>query len=195
MTKGFGPEAVIACVHAGLDRVGENYAQEAVDKIAGVRAGGVEVTLHFIGRLQTNKVRMLAPVVDVWQSLDRDSVVDEVAKRAPAAKVFVQVNATGEPDKGGCPLDKVDLLVERAHLRGLDVLGLMTVGPTHPDPMLTRAAFRATRSCVDRLGLAECSMGMSDDLEIAVQEGSTQVRIGTALLGPRGFGGDFSRLA
>ena len=195
VTKGFGPDAIEAAVACGLDDVGENYAQEAIEKVRVLRAAGLVFRLHFIGRLQSNKVRHLAGVVDIWQIIDRASLVDELARCAPGAAVFVQVNATGEADKGGCALADVDRLVDQARSRGLDVRGLMTVGPTEPDATLTRTAFRSTRAAVDRLGLGECSMGMTDDLEIAVGEGSTLVRVGTALFGSRRFGAENSRLA
>ena len=136
VTKGFGADAVLLAHRLGCDAVGENYAQETIAKIA--ESGSAHPPVHFIGRLQTNKVKALAAVVDVWQSVDRAALVDEIAKRAPGAKVFIQVNATGEPDKGGCPLTDVAALVERARAAGLDVLGLMTVGPTTPDPQRTR---------------------------------------------------------
>jgi pyridoxal phosphate enzyme (YggS family) len=183
VTKGFGADAVTTAHRLGCDAVGENYAQEAVAKIAA--AGPQHPPVHFIGRLQTNKIRSLVDVVDVWQSVDRDSVVDELAKRAPGAQVYVQVNATGEPDKGGCPLSETPRLVERARASGLQVAGLMTVGPTDGDPVVTRAAFAAVRRAADDLGLAGCSMGMSGDLEIALEEGTTMVRVGTALFGER----------
>jgi uncharacterized pyridoxal phosphate-containing UPF0001 family protein len=129
---------------------------------------------------------MLAPVVDVWQTVDRDAAVAELAKRSgPGTAVLLQVNATAEPVKAGCAPSAVEGLVDRARGLGLDVRGLMAMGPTDGDPDRTRAAFRATRALVDRLGLAQCSMGMSDDLEIAVQEGATLVRIGRALFGDR----------
>ena len=99
--------------------------------------------------------------------------------------MLVQVDATGEPGKGGCPVADVPALVADATQAGLDVAGLMTVGPTVGGPDAARPAFRAVRRLVDELGLATCSMGMSGDLEVAVEEGSTQVRIGTALFGPR----------
>jgi len=124
-------------------------------------------------------------VVDVWQSVDRDSIVDELAKRAGGARIFVQVNATDEPDKGGCSINDVEGLVERARSRGLEVLGLMTVGPTNGDPKGTRRAFALVRALADQLGLSGCSMGMSGDLDIALEEGTTLVRVGTALFGER----------
>ena len=183
VTKGFGADAVTLAHRLGCEAVGENYAQEAVAKIAA--AGAEHPPVHFIGRLQTNKIRSLVGVVDVWQSVDRDSVIDELAKRANGARIFVQVNATAEPDKGGCPMSDAKGLVERAHTRGLEVLGLMTVGPTNGDPTATRSAFASVRELADRLGLAGCSMGMSGDLDIALEEGTTLVRVGTGLFGER----------
>jgi len=185
VTKGFDVSAIRAAVAAGLDLIGENYAQEAVPKIAAARAEGLNFEAHFIGHLQSNKVRMLAPAIDVWQTVDRESLLPAIAQRAPGARVFIQVNATDEPDKGGVVPGGVGALVEAARALGLGVAGLMTVGPTNEDAVLTRQAFRTVRSLVDEFGLAECSMGMSGDLEIAVGEGSTLVRVGTALFGGR----------
>lgn len=183
VTKGFGADAVALAQQLGCDAVGENYAQEAVRKIA--LTGTAHPPVHFIGRLQTNKVRLLVGVVDVWQSVDRDSVVAELAKRDGGARIYVQVNATDEPDKGGCPPSAAPRLVERARAAGLEVLGLMTVGPTDADPARTSAAFGAVRRLADDLGLHGCSMGMSGDLDIALREGTTMVRVGTALFGER----------
>jgi len=183
VTKGFGSDAVRVAAKLGCDAVGENYAQEAIAKLAEVE--GVRPPVHFIGRLQSNKVKSLVGVVDVWQSVDRAALVDEIAKRAPAASIYVQVNATGEADKGGCDTAEVSQLVRRAADKGLTVLGLMTVGPTDLDPTRTREAFSTVRRLADDLGLAGCSMGMSDDLRIALEEGSTMVRVGTALFGRR----------
>ncbi|CAB4691138.1 MAG: YggS family pyridoxal phosphate-dependent enzyme [Actinobacteria bacterium] len=185
VTKGFGVEAIAAAVAAGITMVGENYAQEAVPKVLRARADGLEFSTHFIGHLQSNKVRSLAPVVDVWQTIDRASLVDEVAGRAVGARVFVQVNATGEDTKFGCLPGDVAALVGSAFAAGVVVEGLMAMGPTDGDAARTRAAFATTRALADRLGLRECSMGMSADLEIAVAEGATLVRIGSALFGPR----------
>ncbi len=183
VTKGFGADAVVAAVAAGCDAIGENYAQELLDKRATIERLGPAV--HFIGRLQRNKVRQLAGVVDVWCSLDRASVVDEVATRVPGARVLIQVDTTGDPGKGGCDVGEVAALVERATERGLVVRGLMTVGPTGGASEEARSGFRRVRALVDDLGLDECSMGMSGDLDLAVEEGSTEVRVGTALFGQR----------
>ena len=183
VTKGFGADAVTAAVAAGCDAIGENYAQELLDKRVAIGRLGPEV--HFIGQLQRNKVRQLADIVDVWCSLDRVSVIDEVAKRAPGGRVLIQVDTSGDQGKGGCDVGEAAALVDRATERGLIVRGLMTVGPTGGDSEAARPGFRRVRSLVDELGLDECSMGMSGDLAVAVEEGSTEVRVGTALFGPR----------
>ncbi len=183
VTKGFGPDAVHAAAAVGLTIVGENYAQDLLTKRDALVDHQLEVA--FIGRLQSNKVRQVADVVTCWASLDRVSVIDEVAKRAPGANVFIQVNATGESNKGGCAPDDVADLVEHANSAGLHVDGLLTVGPTDQAPEEARVPFRAVRSLVDELGLEVCSMGMSADIEVAVACGSTQVRVGSALFGQR----------
>ncbi len=141
--------------------------------------------IHFIGRLQSNKVRSLSGVVDVYESVDRQSLVDSIARRSPGARVLVQVDTTGAPGKGGCPLGEAADLVAAADDAGLRVEGLMTVGPTEGGPAAARDGFRAVRALTTQLGLQVCSMGMTDDLEVAVEEGSTQVRVGTALFGWR----------
>ena len=182
VTKTFGFDACMAAFRAGCAAVGENYAQEVVAKFRDVE---IPFAVHFIGQLQTNKVRMVAPFVSMYETVDRASLVDELARRSPGAAVLVQVESSDEPGKGGCPIAAVPSLVERALGAGLEVLGLMTVGPTEGGPEAARVGFRAVRSMLDRLGLRVCSMGMSDDLEVAVQEGSTQVRVGSALFGAR----------
>lgn len=181
VTKGFGPEAANAALEAGLDALGENYAQELADKAPDVH-GNPE--WHFIGRLQSNKVKLVADLVSVWQSVDRASLVDEIAKRAPGARILVQVNATGEAQKGGCAVPDVPDLVTRAADAGLTVEGLMTVG-VDGDDAATALAFERVAGLVADLGLREASMGMTADLALAVRAGSTQVRVGRALFGAR----------
>jgi PLP dependent protein len=183
VTKGFGPEAVLAAADAGLAAVGENYAQELLTKapVAATRA----LRVHFIGQLQSNKVRQLAEHVDVWETVDRVRLVGEIAKRAPGATILIQVDTAGEQGKGGCPPGDVAALVRAARDAGLVVDGLMTVGPTAGGAEAARPGFRLVRRLADDLGLATCSMGMSGDLEVAVEEGSTEVRVGTALFGAR----------
>jgi pyridoxal phosphate enzyme (YggS family) len=182
VTKTFGPEAITAAMAAGCDAVGENKAQELVAKM---RDLDVVPPVHFVGRIQTNKVRSLAPWVAVYESVDRDSVAVEIARRRPGAIVLVQVNATDEVGKGGvAPID-APALVDRCRELGLVVAGLMTVGPTEGGPAAARPGFRIVRALRDDLGLEVCSMGMTDDFEVAVEEGSTQIRVGSALFGPR----------
>lgn len=183
VTKGFEAWAIEAAVRAGCDAIGESYAQELLAKRATIER--LQPSVHFVGRLQRNKVRQLVDLVDVWCSLDRPSLIDEVAKRAPRSRVLVQVDTTGDPAKGGCAPGDTAQLVDRARAGGLEVLGLMTVGPTGQPPEAARPGFREVRGLVDELGLTVCSMGMSDDLEIAVEEGSTEVRLGTAIFGQR----------
>lgn len=185
VTKGFGPEAIVAATGAGCVAIGENYAQELIAKRQYLDRGQGAIEVHFIGQLQSNKVRQLADLVDVFETVDRVKLAKEIAKRAPGARVLVQVDTSSELGKGGCPIDQVDDLVEQSSELGLDVVGLMTVGPTDGGPEAARPGFRRVRQEVDRLGLTMCSMGMTGDLEVAVQEGSTQIRVGTAVFGSR----------
>ena len=183
VTKAFGPSAIDAAVLAGLDDIGENYAQECVAKLKEVTAQPLP-KVHFIGGLQRNKVRRLAGHVDVWQSVDRAELGREIARRAPGADVMVQVDLSGEDTKGGCPPSDVAGLVDQLQHMELAVIGLMGIGPL-AEPEAARPGFKILRRLVDQLGLSECSMGMSADLEVAVDEGSTMIRIGTDLFGPR----------
>jgi len=180
---GAKPPTVDACraaIDAGLTHLGENRAQELLAKAPEVDG----VAWHFIGRLQTNKVRALASVVGLWETVDRADAVDEVARRAPGARVLVQVNISDEPQKGGCAVADAPVLVAQARDAGLVVAGLMGIAAMGP-PESARPAFRRLRHLADDLALVERSMGMSADLEVAVQEGATIVRVGTALFGAR----------
>ncbi len=183
VTKGFGVDAMEAALANGLVDIGENYAQELLAKRAALRSS-IAPRMHFIGRLQSNKVRRLAPVVDVWQTVDRSSLGVEIARRAPGARVLVQVNVSDEDQKGGCAPERAAPLVKELTSEGLAVEGLMAIGRTG-DPEDARPGFRLARKLADDLGLAVCSMGMTDDLEVAVEEGSTMVRLGSALFGLR----------
>ena len=184
VTKTFGHDSWLAARDAGCDGIGENYAQELLAKHG---EGPSPLPVHFIGHVQTNKVRSLIDVVDVWQTVDRASIIDEIAKRALGRRprVFLQVNTSDEESKSGCAPDDLDGLVTRCSDRGLVLDGLMTIGPTSGESVATRKAFRLLRRLANDHGLAQCSMGMTGDLEIAVEEGSTMVRVGSALFGPR----------
>jgi pyridoxal phosphate enzyme (YggS family) len=187
VTKTFPAEVATVAAAVGLVDVGENYAQELVAKAAelGREPGspGEQLRWHMIGALQRNKVKKLAGVVAVWQTVDRASVAAEIGKRDPGARVFVQVNVTEEAQKSGCSVAEAPALVDRCRELGLETAGLMTIGPTDgSDP---RPGFALLRTMAERLELAELSMGMSGDLEAAVAEGSTMIRVGSALFGPR----------
>jgi pyridoxal phosphate enzyme (YggS family) len=185
VTKGHGPDAVAAALAAGVVDLGENYAEELVAKHEAVTgAGGPAPRWHFLGHVQRRKVRPLAGLVSLWQGVDRQAAGAEIAHRVPGAPVLVQVNVSGEAAKNGCRPEETARLVEELDGLGLSVAGLMAMGPAGP-PEAARAGFRQLVALADELALVERSMGMSDDLEVAIQEGSTMVRVGRALFGPR----------
>jgi uncharacterized pyridoxal phosphate-containing UPF0001 family protein len=179
VTKGFGPDAVEAARAAGLPDIGENYAPELLSKSPGPPG----TQWHFLGRIQRNKVRALAPVVGLWQSVARLVEGERIASCAPGAAVLVQVDCTGLPDRNGCTPDDTEKLVEQLQQLDLRVQGLMTVAPQDADE--ARLAFATVGRLADALGLPERSMGMSDDLEAAVAAGTTMLRLGRALFGER----------
>jgi pyridoxal phosphate enzyme (YggS family) len=191
VTKEVGLEAVRDALEAGVTDLGENRAQELVPKAEAI-AGDAQYQprWHFIGRLQRNKVRATAPHVALWQSIDREDVAREVARRVPGAAMLVQVNVAREPQKGGCEPAAVAALVDACRALGCRVEGLMTVPPAAGDP---RPVFAALRRMTDDLGLFQCSMGMSSDFEVAIAEGATMVRIGSAIFGPRPGSGEARR--
>jgi pyridoxal phosphate enzyme (YggS family) len=186
VSKTHPPEAIREAWAAGQRDFGENYAQEwrakadALSDLAGLR-------WHFIGGLQTNKVKYLAGRVAVVHTVDRAELGEEISRRwakaGAVARVLVEVDLGGEEQKAGCALADVEPLVARlAALPALEVVGLTAIPPPADDP---RPHFRALRALRDRLGLRELSMGMSGDWQIAVEEGATFVRIGTAIFGAR----------
>jgi uncharacterized pyridoxal phosphate-containing UPF0001 family protein len=185
VTKGFGPAAVRTALAAGLTVVGENYADELVAKVAAVADDpGPAPEWHFLGAIQRNKVPRLAPVVACWQAVGRSEEGRAIASRHPGARVLVQVNVAGLPGRGGVPPDEVSNLVSALGHEDLDVIGLMAVGMPGP-PEGARPGFRELSRLADALSLPVRSMGMTDDLEVALSEGSTMVRLGRALFGDR----------
>jgi pyridoxal phosphate enzyme (YggS family) len=180
VTKAHPPEVAAAARAAGFVDLGENYARELADKAATLD----DIRWHFIGQLQTNKVRLIADVVDLWQTIDRPSLAEQVAKRAPQARVLVQIDLAGLAGRGGCDPADAPALVTRCRDLGLEVEGLMGVGPPG-EPEDARAGFRLLDRLARDLGLRERSMGMSADMDVAVEEGATIVRVGAALVGPR----------
>jgi pyridoxal phosphate enzyme (YggS family) len=194
VTKTHGPDALQAAWDAGLKDVGENRVQEALDKMA-VLPPELSFRWHLIGHLQRNKVKHLTRF-HVLQSLDRASLADAVNAYGGTVSrvfdVFVQVNVVGETTKGG--YDVATLAPEAARLRKMESLrvrGVMTMAPYDADEKLLRSVFQGARNARELLraeghaDATELSMGMSNDYEIAVEEGATCVRLGTVLFGPR----------
>jgi hypothetical protein len=188
VTKEIGLDAVGEAIAAGAVDLGENRAQDLVARAQALADPALR--WHFIGRLQRNKVRAAAPFVSLWQSIDRADLAAEVGRRAPGASVLVQVNVTGESQKGGCAPADAPALVDACETHACRVQGLMTVPPAVGDP---RPVFARLRRMTDDLGLVTCSMGMSGDYEAAVAEGATMVRVGSAIFGPRPGPGDARR--
>ena len=185
VTKGFGPEAVRTALAAGLTAVGENYADELVAKATTVADDpGPAPEWHFLGAIQRNKVARLAPWVACWQAVARLAEGRSIAARHPGARVLVQVDVAGLPGRGGVPPVEVPALVAALRDEDLDVAGLMAVGLPGP-PDLARPGFHEVSHLADLLALPVRSMGMTDDLEVALSEGSTMVRLGRALFGDR----------
>jgi len=184
VTKAFDAGAPNAAAAAGLILFGESYVQEFVAKLEATTEAASAAEWHFIGRLQRNKVRHLPECVSVIQSVDRESLAVEIAKRRPGQTVYIQANLGDEPQKGGCPVDGVADLVDRCRALGLTVDGVMGVAEqAHADVVLRQ--YQTLASVADELELRERSMGMTGDLDAAVAAGSTMVRIGTALFGSR----------
>lgn len=189
---------IAAAVAAGARLIGENRVQELAEKDDELTAlaGGQPFERHFIGHLQSNKVNQVLRYVSCVQSVDSAGLADRLQRRLETLDrgldVLVQVNTSGEPSKSGvAPADAVAVLREVAARDRLRVRGLMTVGLQSPDEAAVRASYRALRELRDRAadvigaGLPVLSMGMSGDLEAAVAEGATLVRVGSAVFGAR----------
>jgi pyridoxal phosphate enzyme (YggS family) len=187
VSKTVDVERIRAGVAAGVTALGENRVQEAKAKIAEL---GRPAAWHLIGHLQTNKVKDALPLFDVIHSLDRLELAREIERRAAArgqaVDALLQVNVAAEASKGGVGPDAVgetlDAIGKLAHVR---VRGLMTIPPEVERAEDSRPWFRRLRELAERHGLPELSMGMSGDFEVAVEEGATMVRVGTAIFGPR----------
>lgn len=185
VTKGLGVEAALSARAAGLLDIGENYADELVEKATVLAAAsGDPVRWHLIGGIQRRTLAKLAPFVALYQSVDRQAEAEALARHAQGAAVLIEVETTGIAGRGGVLPEDVGRLAESAAAAGLDVLGLMTIAAPN-DEAAAHHSFRTVRRLVDTLGLRVASMGMSDDFAIAVEEGSTMVRLGRVLFGPR----------
>ena len=181
VTKGFGPAEILVAHAAGVRDIGESYAQELLTKIDSIPA---DVDVHFIGRIQRNKVRRIVDRVSLWHSVARPEVIDEIGRRAEDVNVLIQIRPEGDPSKEGIAAEDLESTLARAHDAGVIVRGLMTMG-VFGDDSATRTAFARTRRLAERFDLAEISMGMSDDYRLALDEGATILRLGTILFGPR----------
>jgi len=187
VSKNFPAEAVRMALQCGLKHFGENRVQEAQSKYAELGDMRTQLTLHFIGHLQTNKVKEAVKTVDIIQSVDSlrlaNMLNDNAAKKLP---VLIQVNIAEEETKYGFPVENLDANVKSIReLQSLEVLGLMTIAPAVDDPENVRPIFRKLRYLNEQFGFKELSMGMTDDFEVAVEEGATMIRIGRAIFGER----------
>ena len=180
------PAALVrAAIDAGATDVGENYVQEAIDKRAVVGDGA---RWHLIGHLQRNKAARAVETFDCIQTIDSPALAAAVARHAAAAdrtmRVLLEKKLGGEASKSGVPPADLPALLDAARVSALVVDGLMTVPPPG-EPEAARPHFRALRELAARHGLRELSMGMTDDFEVAIEEGATMIRIGRAIFGAR----------
>ncbi len=195
VTKTIPTEYIIKAIDAGITMLGENYVQEAKDKIAAI---GSRAGWHMIGYLQTNKAKYAVTLFDYVHSVDRLELAQELDKRAGLINrklnVLLEVNVSGEESKSGIPAADVPALIEQiAGLENLVVHGLMTMAPYSHNPENARPYFSALRNLRDNISrqqspgiqMEELSMGMTDDFEVAIEEGATIVRIGRAIFGKR----------
>ncbi|MDD5723089.1 MAG: YggS family pyridoxal phosphate-dependent enzyme [Syntrophales bacterium] len=195
VTKTVDDDRILEAIEAGVDIMGENYIQEAKRKIETM---DVTVKWHMIGHLQSNKAKYAVRLFDMVHSVDRMGLAAELDKRSAAAgrvtSILIEVNVSGEESKRGVRSDDAPALVrEIARLDNLSIRGLMTMPPWCDDPEDARPYFAALRELRDRIvaeeipgiGMRELSMGMSGDYRVAVEEGATIVRVGTAIFGAR----------
>jgi PLP dependent protein len=197
VSKTFSAEHVRAAAGAGQIDFGENKVQEALQKIP--ETADLQIRWHLVGHLQSNKARKAVESFAWIHSIDRPDLLDRLdvaaAEAGTAPRVLVQVDLAGEPTKHGATVDAVRALVDRARTcRAVRAVGLMTLPPYTEDPHGARPFFRRLREIRERLLddgvepslLGELSMGMSHDFEVAIDEGATMVRVGTAIFGSRG---------
>ena len=186
-SKGVTNEMVLAALDAGLRDFGENYVQEAQQRMAELGPRAREATWHFIGHLQTNKVPAALPLFDTIESVDSLKLARTISRRAEKpVRILLEVNVSGEASKHGfAPSEVAGAVAEIASLPNIELAGLMTMAPEVADAEETRPVFQALRQLAEANGLKELSMGMTNDFEVAVEEGATMVRIGRALFAGR----------
>ncbi len=179
--------AIEEAIRAGQTVFGENRVQEAQAKFVGLKAAHPDITLHLIGQLQSNKAREAVALADAIHALDRASLAKalaaEIARQDRTPKLFIQVNTGEEPQKGGVPPQAAEGFLAECRALGLSISGLMCIPPEGDEPALHFALLAAM---AQRMGLAELSMGMSGDYEMATKLGASFVRVGSAIFGARG---------
>jgi pyridoxal phosphate enzyme (YggS family) len=189
ISKGVSDAAVLEALAAGVSDFGENWLQEAEERIARL-ASQVEgrATWHFIGHVQRNKAPGVLSAFDIIHSVDSVRLAERLSDRAEhPARILLEVNVSGEPSKYGLTTSEVaNAVTAITRLPNLDLAGLMTMAPQVADIEDTRPVFRTLRELAIANGLTELSMGMTEDFEVAVEEGATMVRIGRALFGQSG---------
>ncbi|MDP6782535.1 MAG: YggS family pyridoxal phosphate-dependent enzyme [Dehalococcoidia bacterium] len=187
ITKGMPAAQIEAAHRAGAHHLGENRVQEAQVKLPLLAHLSPSPVWHLVGHLQTNKVKPALSLFSTFHSVDSVRLARALSQRAKSPlPIFLEVNMAGEHTKYGFTPDEVtSTLTEIKELPHLDVRGLMMVAPMAADPQSLRPLFQRLRKLADSLGLRELSMGMTDDFEVAVEEGSTLVRIGRAIFGER----------
>jgi pyridoxal phosphate enzyme (YggS family) len=187
VTKGQPVEAIRAGLAAGLRDFGENYLQEALPKIEALEDAAARPRFHFIGHLQSNKAKGAAGRFAILHGVDSPRLLRALANAAHAPiEVMLQVNIAAEATKHGvAPAELGALLAEARGLLHVRVTGLMTIPPPAAGPEASRPYFRALRELAREHGLEKLSMGMTDDFEVAIEEGATHVRVGRAIFGER----------
>ena len=189
VTKSVEPPAIEAALRAGVNHFGENRVQEAKSKIEQLATLQPKPPIwHMIGHLQTNKIKTAIEIFDIIHSVDSLRLAEALSRRLTTRlPVLLQVNVAGETTKNGfAPAEVMRAAEQIGRLPWLEIKGLMTIAPLARDAEEVRPVFRKLRQLRDAIGLVELSMGMSDDFEVAVEEGSTIVRIGRAIFGERG---------
>ena len=183
--KGVTPDMVRSALDAGLRDFGENRVQEAEAQMAGLGERAREVTWHFIGHLQTNKAAAAVKIFDWIQTVDSVRLAEQLSRRSVGPKrILLEVNVAQEASKFGfTPAEVSGAVASIAGLPNLDLAGLMTVAPIVDNPEQARPVFRRLRELAQANGLTELSMGMTNDFEVAVEEGATMVRLGRAIFG------------
>ncbi len=181
VTKGFTHEEVNIASELGIKNFGENYAQELLTKNPLVDP---EISWHYIGQLQSNKIRKISHLVDVWHSVTSLKLAREIHKRNDQAQILLQVSLMGPSNSKGFEVEQLPQLISELRDMNIDISGLMTMG-VPGDMVATRVVFKELRKLADTFELPECSMGMSDDFEIALESGASMIRVGSAIFGNR----------